>query len=199
MHSSYGTLYEKHNASGKASEYIARWHENEPRVRNLFSEIYNLIKNQGNAERDFDFPFNSVMMANSSGLFHYLCQQHHPSYFIYPELASEPDALPQRWISDPKKGLFVVANTYLTTQHQESYINKETVSPTEEQITMVVRRLSREKFDAKKVWDVVSSVATDPLIKKRKELLIFIYRKAKFVFFPDDIIRKECDQLLSVL
>lgn len=28
MHSSYGTLYEKHNASGKVSEYIARWHEN---------------------------------------------------------------------------------------------------------------------------------------------------------------------------
>jgi hypothetical protein len=27
MHSSYGTLYQKHNRTGKVSEYIARWHE----------------------------------------------------------------------------------------------------------------------------------------------------------------------------
>lgn len=25
-HSSYGTLYEKHDSEGKNSEYIARWH-----------------------------------------------------------------------------------------------------------------------------------------------------------------------------
>lgn len=130
MHSSYGTLYEKHNASGKVSEYIARWHENEPRVRNLFTEIFNLIQNSGKAERDFDFPFNSILMANHSGLFHYLCQQHHPSYFIYPDLASEPDAITQRWISEPKKGAFIIANTHLTTVNQESYLNKEIINPT---------------------------------------------------------------------
>lgn len=37
MHSSYGTLFHKHEASGKVSEYIARWHEDEIKVRNLFS------------------------------------------------------------------------------------------------------------------------------------------------------------------
>jgi len=43
------------------------------------------------------------------------------------------------------------------------------------------------------------TVSTDPLIKKRLEILIFIYRKAKFVFLPEENIRKECDQLISIL
>jgi hypothetical protein len=45
----------------------------------------------------------------------------------------------------------------------------------------------------------VNSVNTDPLIKKRKDLLIHIYRKAKFLFFPEEAIRKECDQLVAIL
>lgn len=52
LHSSYGTLFYKHEASGKVSEYIARWHEDEVKVRNLFSEVYNLIKNKGVTERN---------------------------------------------------------------------------------------------------------------------------------------------------
>lgn len=58
-----------------------------------------MIINEGNVQRDFDFPFNSIVIANKSGLFNYLCQQYHPSYFIYPDLASEPDALANRWIT----------------------------------------------------------------------------------------------------
>ena len=47
-----------------------------------------MIINKGKVERNFDFPFNSVTIANESGLYNYLCQQKHPSYFIYPDLAS---------------------------------------------------------------------------------------------------------------
>ena len=43
------------------------------------------------------------------------------------------------------------------------------------------------------------SMSTDPLIKKRKDVLIYIYRKAKFLFFPEDDIRKECDQIIAML
>jgi len=124
MHSSYGTLFHKHDASGKVSEYIARWHEDENKVRNLFTGIFNMIRNTGVAERNLEFPFNSIMVANQSGLFHYICEQQHPSYFLYPDLASEPDQLPDRWISNPKRGMFIVSNTHLTTINQKSYINK---------------------------------------------------------------------------
>jgi hypothetical protein len=30
-------------------------------------------------------------------------------------------------------------------------------------------------------------------------LIIFIYRKAKFTYLPDETIRKECDQLVALL
>jgi hypothetical protein len=43
---------------------------------------------------------------------------------MYPDLASEPDKMAERWVSNPKKGLLVVANTHLTTQNQQSYLNK---------------------------------------------------------------------------
>lgn len=145
-----------------------------------------MIKNTGKTERDFDFPFNSILIANKSGLFHYICQQYHPSYFIYPDLASEPDDLADRWVSNPKKGVFIVANTHLTTINQTSYLNKEILSPIEEQLTINIRKVSKEKFDVQKIWNLVLSTATDPLVKKRKDLLIFIYRKAKFQFFPEE-------------
>lgn len=84
-----------------------------------------MIVNKGKVQRDFDFPFNSVVIANESGLYNYLCQQKHPSYFIYPDLASEPDALITRWVSQPKRGLFTFVNTHLTTLNQNSYLKKQ--------------------------------------------------------------------------
>jgi hypothetical protein len=33
-------------------------------------------------------------------------------------------------------------------------------------------------------------IKTDTIIKKRRENFIYIYRKAKFVFFPEEDIRK---------
>ena len=30
-------------------------------------------------------------------------------------------------------------------------------------------------------------------------MLIYIYRKAKFLFFPEENIRKECDQIIAML
>ena len=47
MHSAYGTLYSKQDRKGKVSEYISRWHENEKKVRVIFSDLYELIKNNG--------------------------------------------------------------------------------------------------------------------------------------------------------
>lgn len=88
MHSSFGTLYEKHRGTGKLEEYVVRWHEDERRVRNLFSEVWHLVINQGRMQADMEFPFNSLVMANASGIFNYLCPQHHPSYFIYPDMSS---------------------------------------------------------------------------------------------------------------
>lgn len=95
--------------------------------------------------------------------------------------------------------MFAVGNTHLTTINQQSYFNKEILSPIEEQIIIEIRRLGREKIDTEKIWNLVSTLSTDPLVKKRKDVLIFIYRKAKFVFLPEEDIRKECDQLISVL
>jgi len=40
------------------------------------------------------------------------------------------------------------------------------------------------KFNIDSATEFVHSINTDGLIKKRKDLLILIYRKAKFLFFP---------------
>ena len=45
--SPYGTLYGKSDRKGKVQEYISRWHENERKVRVLFSELYAMIRNDG--------------------------------------------------------------------------------------------------------------------------------------------------------
>lgn len=46
------------------------------------------------------------------------------------------------------------------------------------------------KFDPESLTEFVHGIDSDPLIKKRKDLLIQIYRKAKFLFFPDEKMRK---------
>ena len=55
------------------------------------------------------------------------------------------------------------------------------------------------KFTKESLLQFVTGLNTDPLIKKRKDLLIHIYRKAKFLFFPEEPVRKECDQLIAIL
>lgn len=49
-----------------------------------------LILNQGQSTTKMEFPFNSLVITNSSGIFQYLCMQKHPSYFLYPDLAGAP-------------------------------------------------------------------------------------------------------------
>jgi hypothetical protein len=53
VHSTYGTLYEKHTSSdgGKVSEYIARWHEKEAKVRVVFSHLLDLVLNEGSTNK----------------------------------------------------------------------------------------------------------------------------------------------------
>ena len=75
--SPYGALYTKRDSKGKVQEYIATWHEDEQRVRVLFSEVLSLIRSEGVlAEgKRVEFPFNSIVLANSSGVYQYLCPQ----------------------------------------------------------------------------------------------------------------------------
>ena len=92
MFSAYGTLYEKKNLSGKVSEYISRWREDEKRVRNVFTGLHRTIQNDGDlGAKKLEFPFNSLVIVNGSGIFNYICPQKHPSYFIYPDMSEEPE------------------------------------------------------------------------------------------------------------
>jgi hypothetical protein len=119
VHSSFGTLYEKHESeSGKVSEYIARWHEKEKKVRVLFSELYELILSHGSSPKQLEFPFSSLILTNETGIHQYICYQKHPSYFLYPDLAGAPEPPKQRWVSNPKRNFLIVANTHLTTHNQ---------------------------------------------------------------------------------
>lgn len=134
-----------------------------------------------------------MVLTNSSGIYQYLCLQKHPSYFLYPDLAGAPEYGKERWVSNFKRNFLVVTNTHLTTKNQEAYLKKEIMNPTEEQFLIDTRRFLNKKdskFTQESLLDYVLSLQTDPLIKKRKDHLIYIYRKAKFLFFPEDSIRK---------
>ena len=202
VHSNYGTLYEKHKSeSGKVSEYIARWHEKEKKVRVVFSQLFDLVLNDGASSVNLEFPFSSLVIANHSGIYQHVCLQRHPSYFLYPDLAGAPEHGKERWVGTPKRNFIVVSNTHLTTQKDETYLKREVQNPTEEQFVIDARRRisSKAKFSQDELFNFVLGMDTDPLVKKRKDLLIHIYRKAKYLFFPDESMRKECDQLIAYL
>ena len=71
--------------------------------------------------KTMEFPFNSIVVVNGTGIFQYLCPQAYPSYFIYPDMFGEPEVIKNRWIETKKKYL-TVSNTILTTMKQESYV-----------------------------------------------------------------------------
>jgi hypothetical protein len=149
-----------------------------------------------------EFPFSSLVLTNASGIFQYICFQKHPSYFLYPDLSGAPEPPKEKWASNFKRNFLIVSNTHLTTHNQGSYLRKEIMNPTEEQFLIETRRrtsTSKDKFTLEGAFDFVAQVSTDPLIKKRKETLIHIYRKAKFLFFPEESLRKECDQIVAFL
>ena len=76
-----------------------------------------------------EFPFNSILLVNETGIFQYLCPQAYPSYFLYPDMFGEPEPIEERWITTKKKYV-AVSNTLLTTMKQHSYVKGETLSPT---------------------------------------------------------------------
>lgn len=161
-----------------------------------------LISNNGQTHTNLEFPFSSLVITNNSGIFQHLCFQKHPSYFLYPDLAGAPEPTKEKWVSTFKRNFLVVSNTHLTTKDQSSYLKKEIMNPTEEQILIETRRklaTTRDKFTVGSLFDFITGIQTDPLVKKRKDSLIYIYRKAKFLFFPDENIRKECDQIVAFL
>lgn len=161
-----------------------------------------LIANEGVSSKKMEFPFSSLVLTNKTGVFQYICFQKHPSYFLYPDLTGAPEPSQERWVSNFKRNFLVVTNTHLTTKDQQDYLKKEVMNPTEEQILIDTRRkvaTSSDKFTLESLFDFINNVQTDPLVKKRKETLIYIYRKAKFLFFPEENIRKECDQIVAYL
>lgn len=95
MRSEYGSLFTKNDREGKTTEYIVRWHEKESKVRHLFSGLQKLILNGGNvgANENIEFPFNSLVLTNTSGIYQYICQQFYPSYFLYPDMFGEPEII----------------------------------------------------------------------------------------------------------
>lgn len=65
MHCAAGTLYTKQDRKGKVSEYISKWHEDEKKNRVVFSDLYDLIRNNGVMKtKRMEFPFNSIVLAN---------------------------------------------------------------------------------------------------------------------------------------
>jgi hypothetical protein len=62
-----------------------KWHENEPKVRVLFSELVNLLKNP-NSRPILHFPFNSLVLVNNKGIHHHVCPPTFPYYFLYPDM-----------------------------------------------------------------------------------------------------------------
>lgn len=84
----------------------------------VFSELLELVLQDGVTDKKLQFPFNSLVLANGTGLYHYLCFQKHPSYFLYPDLASAPQGRPEPWLAHPKKHYLVVTNTLLSTVKQ---------------------------------------------------------------------------------
>lgn len=166
----------------------------------LFSQLLDLVENGGQTQAKLEFPFNSLVIANQTGLYQVLCLQGHPSYFLYPDLAGAPEYGKERWVTNFKRNFLVVYNTHLTTKNQEAYLKKDVMNPTEEQFLIDTRRrLAAGKFTASSLWQFVRGVSTDPLLKKRKEHMVHIYRKTKFLFFPEEAVRKECDQLVAML
>ena len=77
-----------------------------------------LIVNNGNTNKQMEFPFNSIVFTNQTGIFQYVCPQKHPSYFLYPDLAGEPEPIKNRWVSNFKRNFLIVSNTHLTTKNQ---------------------------------------------------------------------------------
>lgn len=201
MTSPYGTLYTKNDREGKVQEYISRWHEKEKKVRNVFTDVLDVIR-KGGVMLDYatmEFPFNSLLLANETGIFQYICPQLYPSYFLYPDMFSEPEEVPERWISYPNKKYVAVSNTILTTMKQQSYSKGEALSPLEEQIAINIRRLNGKLNQETLLLFLENATSTQPQMKKQKNMMLQIYRKVKFFYLPEDSVRKECDQLINLL
>ena len=80
-----GPLISKSESKSKIREFIVKWHENEPRVRVLFSELVTLLKNP-TLRPVLYFPFNSLLLVDNKGIHHHICPPKFPYYFLYPDM-----------------------------------------------------------------------------------------------------------------
>lgn len=73
------------------------------------------------------------------------------------------------------------------------------MSPVEEQIAINIRKINvkTNKFTVQSAMEFIESINTNPYVKKQRDMLTSTYRKVKFIYFPEDKIRKEGDKIIS--
>lgn len=111
----------------------------------------------------------------------------------------EPEPLAERWVAYPTRKFVIVSNTHLTTMKQQSYLKGESLSPMEDKIGNELRK-SKAKFTRESALQLLEDAAAVlPQVKKQRNIFMQVYRKVKFFYLPDAEIRKQCDQLVSML
>lgn len=194
-----GPLVNNPNTDSKVREYIIKWREDEPKVRLLFSQIVDLISNP-TSKPELHYPFSGLVVANSEGIHLNIYPPQHACYFVYPDLLGDQRELKSQWASNPRRGFFVVSNRYMSAMNPDGYLDKEIFNSREEVLSETIRKWKdNTQVSLQELVSNIRATTYDPTTKKIAQLLTFVYRKAKFTYFPDESIRKECDQLVALL
>ena len=98
-----------------------------------------------------------------------------------------------------RRGFFVTSNTHLSSVKPLGYLDKELFNPEEEALANLLKEWKNSKRDLETMVREVAQTPATANIKRIADNLLTIYRKAKFTYLPDDIIRNECDQLVALL
>lgn len=130
-------------------------------------------------------------MINKEGIHLNIYPPEHTSYFVYPDLLGEPRALKSEWVSNPRRGFFAVSNRFMTSLKPDGYLDREIFNSREEVLFETIRKWKdTKKLSLEELIEQVNSTNFDPTTKKIAQLLVFVYRKAKFTYLPDEEMRK---------
>jgi len=118
-----GPLVSNPSSDAKVREYFIKWRENEQKVRLLFSQMVDLVKNPL-SKPDLHHPFAGLVLVNKEGIHLSVYPPEHPSYFLYPDLLGDTRKLESKWVSNPRRGFFVVSNRFMTSMKPEGYLDR---------------------------------------------------------------------------
>ena len=93
----------------------------------------------------------------------------------------------------------MVSNTRLSSTKPLGYLDKELFNSEEEALSTLFKEFKDNKRDLN---TIIKNIIETPETKNAKKIvdnLVTIYRKAKFTYLPDDVVRNECDQLVALL